>query len=251
MFILPDKKHNIKVVMSYSGERYHGFQKQQNALGIQTIIEELLGEITTCDTPIYGCSRTDKGVHAKAFFMNFHTDSDISPENFVKIFNNRLPADMAVMSAEYAPMDFHARYSCTGKEYYYLINNASVRNPFMAEKEMFYDRPIDCELIRQNSDCFIGTHDFKSFCGTNGLRENTVRTIHNFEIEKNENYVKFTVSGDGFLYNMIRIMVGTLLDINEGRKENGCIPRILEARDRKKAGRTVPPYGLYLNRVFY
>jgi tRNA pseudouridine38-40 synthase len=245
---------NIKAVMSYDGTAYHGFQRQENAVGIQNILEEKLSYLTNSSVKVNGCSRTDTGVHANEYCFSFETEHTIPCGNLVRGLNSLLPSDIAVRSCEDVSPDFHARYSCIGKEYVYLILNSDVRDPFMADRVLHYPYKLDVSLIEREAAAFVGTHDFTSFCGTANQKENSVRTIEYFRTERsreNENLVKLIVKGDGFLYNMVRIMVGTLIYINEGKISEGSIPRILEAKDRNKAGKTAVPCGLYLNKVFY
>lgn len=245
---------NIKAVMSYDGTAYHGFQRQENAVGIQNILEEKLSYLTNGDVKVNGCSRTDTGVHANEYCFSFNTEHPIPCNNIVRGLNSLLPNDIAIRSCEDVPLDFHARYSCKGKEYMYLILNSPVKDPFLANRAFHYPYSLDIPLIRKAAQDLVGTHDFTSFCGTANQKDNSVRTIEYFRVEtaaKNENIVKFIVKGDGFLYNMVRIMAGTLIYINEGRIPADAVPYILEAKNRNKAGKTAVPYGLYLNRVYY
>lgn len=242
---------NIKVYMSYRGTRYHGFQRQDNAVGIQNVLERMMGKLLNEQVTINGCSRTDTGVHANEFCFSFLTNSTIPCKNFVRGLNSMLPEDIAIISCEEAPEDFHARFSCLAKEYVYKICISESKNPFMADLALHYPYGLDTELIARAALDFVGTHDFTSFCGTAGLKEDNVRTIEYFKVEKDENLVKLLVKGNGFLYNMIRIMVGTLIYINEGKIPPDGIPQIIAALDRTQAGKTAPPHGLYLNKVFY
>lgn len=242
---------NIKVLISYRGTSYHGFQRQENSVGIQNVLEEKLSYLTNAAVKINGCSRTDTGVHANEYCFSFETEHSIPCNNIIRGLNSTLPDDIAVHFCEDVPDDFHARYSCKGKEYQYLILNQPTRNPFYSDLAFHYPYNLDTELIYGAAQDFIGTHDFTSFCGTSNQKENSIRTIEYFKVEKNENLVKLLVKGDGFLYNMVRIMVGTLIYINENRISADAIPSIIEARDRNKAGKTAVPYGLYLNKVFY
>ena len=242
---------NIKVLISYKGTAYHGFQRQNNAVGVQNIIEEQLSYLTASPVKINGCSRTDTGVHAREYCFSFNTEHNIPCENMIRGLNSLLPDDISVYSCEDTDKNFHARYSCIGKEYEYLILNSPVKNPFMADMAFHYPYPLDTELIYEAAQDFVGTHDFTSFCGTAYKKENNIRTIEYFKVTKDENLVKLLVKGDGFLYNMVRIMVGTLIYINEGRISKNDITVILDAKDRNLAGKTAVPYGLYLNKVFY
>lgn len=242
---------NLKVIMAYRGTAYHGFQKQDNALTVQEVVEKCVSRVLDTQTDIYGCSRTDTGVHANEFCFSLNTHRDIPVRNFIRGVNGYLPSDISILSCEEADKDFHARYSCVSKEYVYLIHNSESRNPFAEDLQYHYRRKMDIELMEKAASYFIGTHDFKSFCSTHTDKVDTVRTIYNLSIEKQNDLVKVLVKGDGFLYNMVRIIIGTLLWVNEGRIQPEQIPDIFLKADRKYAGKTAPPHGLYLNKVFY
>ena len=242
---------NLKVTAAYRGTAYHGFQRQENAVGIQNIIEGVLERLTDAPVKINGCSRTDTGVHANEYCFNFETAHNIPCGNIIRGMNSLLPDDISILDCQEAAADFHARYSCIGKEYVYLILNRPSKSPFMADLALHYPYPLDTELLEKAAQAFVGTHDFTSFCGTANQKEDSVRTVEYFRIEKNESLVKFIVKGDGFLYNMVRIMAGTLIFINEKKLPADSIPEILAARDRNLAGKTIQAHGLYLNRVFY
>ena len=242
---------NFKVKMAYNGAAYHGFQRQDNALAVQQVVEEALEVLTGEKIAIYGCSRTDAGVHARDFCFSFSIDSSIPCRGIVLGLNNILPDDVAVLSCEEAEPDFHARFCCQGKEYEYIVHNSQIKNPFYKDTAYKYWYQIDEKKLEKAAQDFVGEHDFKAFCSADCDKENTVRTIHSFHVRREGDLVFFNVSGDGFLYNMVRIMVGTLLYINEGKIGENEIPEILESRDRTKAGKTVPPQGLYLNKVYY
>ncbi len=242
---------NYKVTISFKGTAYHGFQRQESLSTVQGTVEnafyKLLGEKVT----INGCSRTDAGVHANMFVFSVPLESTIDCRGIVYGLNGVLPPDIAVSSCEIADDDFHARYNCKGKEYVYIIHNSELKSPFYADTAYRSWYPIDAEKLDKAAKDYIGTHDFKSFCSTACDKEITVRTIFDFRVVREGDLVKFYVSGDGFLYNMVRIMVGTLLFINDGKLAVDSIPNIISCLDRTKAGKTVPPQGLYLNKVFY
>lgn len=242
---------NFKVKMAYRGTAYHGFQRQNNAYTVQQAVEEALSSLLGENVTIYGCSRTDTGVHAREFYFNFHTENTITCRGIVFGANSRLGDDIALLSCEEAPEDFHARYLCRGKEYEYIVHNSEYKNPFYIDTAYRSWYPIDAEMLDAEAKDFIGEHDFKSFCSADCTKENTVRTIYDCGVRREGELVIFTVSGSGFLYNMVRIMVGTLLHINEGKLPRGAIKELLTKRDRTLAGRTVPPQGLYLNKVYY
>lgn len=242
---------NYKVTVAFKGTNYHGFQRQENLPTVQGTIEnafyKLIGEKVT----INGCSRTDAGVHANMFVFNVLLNSTINERGIIYGLNGVLPPDIAVLACETAPDDFHARYDCKGKEYVYIIHNSEIKSPFYADSAYRSWYPIDAEKLDIAAKDYIGTHDFKSFCSTACDKEITVRTIFDFSVKRDGDRVFFTVSGDGFLYNMVRIMVGTLLFINDGKLPPDSIPDIISKLDRTCAGKTVPPQGLYLNKVFY
>lgn len=236
---------------AYRGTNYHGFQIQSNALTVQEVLQKSVSKVLNEKVSIKGCSRTDTGVHANQFCFNVHTESKISTKKFVRGVNGKLPDDISILSCEDVPEDFHARFDCKGKEYIYKIHCSESKNPFATDLMFHYRRKIDFEAIRKAGAYLVGTHDFASFCADSTNVSTTVRTIYSLDIENYGDTVIVLVKGDGFLYNMIRIIVGTLIDVNEGRISADSIPEILEAKDRLRAGRTAMAHGLYLNRVFY
>ena len=242
---------NYKVKMAYRGTAYHGFQRQDNAYTVQQAVEDAMSELLGERVTIYGCSRTDAGVHAREFYFSFRTDNPIPPRGIVFGTNARLGDDISLLTCEAVPDSFHARYDCKGKEYEYIVHNHEIKNPFYVDTAYRVWKPIDAELLDREAKAFIGEHDFKSFCSADCDKENTTRTIYDLTVKREGDLVIFTVSGNGFLYNMVRIMVGTLLHIGEGKLPRGAIAEILASRDRTLAGVTVPPQGLYLNKVFY
>ena len=242
---------NLKVMTAYRGTNYHGFQIQKNALTVQAEIEKCVSKVLNEKISITGCSRTDTGVHANNFCFNVHTDSRISTRGFIRGVNGELPDDISILGCEDAPPDFHARFDCKGKEYIYKIHCSESKNPFATDLMYHYRRKPDIEAMKKASAHFVGTHDFASFCADCTNVSTTIRTIYSFEIENYGDTVIMLVKGNGFLYNMIRIMVGTLIDVSEKKIMPYDIPEVLSAGDRQRAGRTAVPYGLYLNRVFY
>lgn len=243
---------NLKVTTAFLGTAYHGFQRQEGGLRtvqgeIERAIYKLLGERVS----INGCSRTDAGVHANNFVFSVGLDSSIDDRGFQYGMNGVLPPDISILKCEGAADDFHARYHCCGKEYVYLIHNSEIKSPFLADRMYRSWYPIDAKKLDRACKAFIGRHDFKAFCAAACDKEVTVREIFDYSVEREGDVVRFTVSGDGFLYNMVRITVGTLLFINDGKLAEDSIAGIIASKDRTKAGKTVPPQGLYLNRVFY
>lgn len=241
----------LKLTIAYRGTRYHGFQRQPNVRTVQGALETALAKILNGFTTVYGCSRTDTGVHANMFCLHLHTERTIPPKNLVRALNGELPDDISVLACAEMPPDFHARFDCIGKEYCYRIHNHESKHPFATDLALHYRRPLDFERIRPAAQAIIGTHDFRSFCAQANETSNTVRTIYDVSLHRDGSQVAIYISGDGFLYNMVRIFVGTLLDINEGKIPPDAMPQILAAHDRLAAGRTAMAHGLYLNRVFY
>lgn len=242
---------NLLFNISYNGARYHGYQVQANAVAVAEVLQDAIEAVLHVREPIVGCSRTDTGVHANSYFFHMKTECRIPCERMVIALNRALPMDIAVHACREVPLDFHARYCCTGKEYLYKLWNSPIKNPFMEHLVYNYRFPIDVERLNEAAQAFVGTHDFRSFCALGGKDIGTVRTIHRFSVKREGELVLFRVAGDGFLYNMVRIMVGTLLTIQEGRLSPDDLPKIIEAKDRRAAGKTARAEGLYLNRVYY
>ena len=238
--------------MCYRGTNYHGFQRQDNAIAIQQIVEEKLSKILGGeDVTIYGCSRTDTGVHALEYCFSFRTERTIPLLGLKRGLNSELPKDISILSCEEAEEDFHARYSCKGKEYIYKVHCSESHNPFSEDLSYHYRRKVDFPLLCEEVKAFIGTHDFKSFCSTGSEKEITVRTIYDFTVEQNGEELIFRVSGDGFLYNMVRIMTGTLVAVAQGKISPCDVKKIILSHSRESAGMTAPAEGLYLNKVVY
>ena len=245
-------QRNLLLKLAYDGTRYHGWQIQENAVTVQQVFQEALCKVTGRQEDLTACSRTDTGVHAREFCVSLKTESPIPEERLVAALNHYLPQDMAVRSCQRVGEDFHARYSCKGKEYCYEIWNHPVREPFLAGRALHYWYPIDEALLDQAARHYLGSHDFSSFCTLDKReRGDLTRRVFTSRVERRGDLVVFTVGADGFLYNMVRIMVGTLLRVQQGKFSPEDIPGILEAKDRKAAGPTAPACGLYLNRVFY
>ena len=246
------EKRNLLLTIAYDGRAYHGWQIQENARSVQEVFQGALRQVIGDDFDVKGCSRTDSGVHANQYCISLKTGHRIPCERLVAALNRFLPMDMAVKGCRSVSLDFHARYSCKGKEYQYLIWNDPVRNPFLDGRAFHYWYPLDTDMLNQAAQAFVGKHDFTSFCTLDHReRDNMERTVKCCSVSREGSLVTFRVEADGFLYNMVRIMVGTLLRIAQGKIPEDGIPAILEAKDRSKAGPTARACGLYLNRVFY
>ena len=239
-------------IISYSGKNYHGWQIQKNALTIQEVFQNALWKILPEKPEIKGCSRTDTGVHANMYAVNFKVNSDISCKNLVLALNSRLPRDIALNFCNEVPMSFHARYSCVKKEYIYKIWNQKTRNPFLDGYIYHHYYPLNLEILRDTAKEFLGTHDFTAFCTLDKReKKNMIRTVYNFDIFENNDIIEIKVCADGFLYNMVRIMVGTLLKAAQGKIFKEDIKDIIASKCRHRAGPTAPAHGLYLNKVYY
>ncbi len=248
-----NEMRNLKVCIAYNGAAYHGFQRQNNAITVQQTVEEKMSKLLGQPVTINGCSRTDTGVHARQFYFNSKISNVIPCDGFVKGMNSLLPDDIAVLSCEDADEDFHARFCSKGKEYVYIVSNTPQRDVFSRNLVLHYPAALDERVMDKAAKLFIGEHDFAAFCKAEAKEhlKSTVRTVYDFNVARDGDKIIFTVSGNGFLHNMVRIMVGTLIYVNEGKRTEDDILRSLETGDRETAGKTIPPEGLYLNKVFY
>lgn len=238
--------------ISFDGTDFCGYQVQDNGRTVGGEMLAALKKVFGGVSNMSGCSRTDSGVHALNYFISFKVESDMLPETAVKALNAKLPHDIAVISCKFVADDFHARYSVVSKEYEYLIYNLPERSPFYGKYALHWKYPIDATLLGRAALGFMGTHDFTSFMASGSKITDTVRTIYKAEvISSGDGFIRFDISADGFLYNMVRIIVGTLLEVQQGRLSPEDIERIIEAKDRGKAGFTAPPQGLYLKEVVY
>lgn len=242
---------NLLIEITYNGSHYHGWQVQDNALTVQERMQDSVEKLFGSRLDISGCSRTDSGVHANQYYFHMLTESHIPCVNIKGALSTNLPDDIAVISCREVPLDFHARYSCTGKEYCYKIWNADYRSPFLTGLAYNYRYNLDCDKLDKASKHFLGTHDFSSFCSIKSDIKNKIRTISYAGVRKEGSMVVITFRGDGFLYNMARIMTGTLIFVAEGKIKAEDIPGIIKSKNRGNAGKTAPASGLYLNRVFY
>lgn len=241
----------LLVTLRYDGTAYHGWQVQKNALSVQTAVQDAMERVFGERPDLHGCSRTDAGVHAREYCFHFDTDRQITGDHFALALNRALPDDIAVSHCREVSLQFHARYSCTGKEYVYQLYNGKFRDPFHTRGWYFYPYRLDEELLHRAAQGFLGTHDFRGFCSVGGKLHDTVRTVTESRVIREGDEVRFFVTADGFLYNMVRIMTGTLLGVAQGRIAPDAIPAIIETKSRSAAGVTAPAGGLWLNRVFY
>lgn len=241
----------LLLTLRYDGTRYHGWQVQPNGVTVQETLQDAVERVTGVRSGVTGCSRTDAGVHAETFYCLTETASRIPEERFLKALNANLPEDVAVTGCREVGEDFHPRYSASGKQYMYRIWNGPVRNPFWRGYALQRERPLDAASMGQTAALFLGTHDFSAFCSAGSTVEDRVRTVSVSRVERQGDLVTYTVEADGFLYNMVRIFVGTLLDVESGRLTREEVREALLTGNREKAGATAPACGLYLTRVFY
>lgn len=239
------------LTIQYDGTNYHGWQVQKNAITVQQVLQDAIESVFKERLDVKGCSRTDSGVHANMYCVSFDSEMNIAPSSVIASLNGFLPKDIVVKNCENVSLEFHPRYSVKSKEYLYVINNADIRDAFNANYSYYYHKIIDADYLDKEAKAFIGSHDYKGFCSVKSDVEDTVRTVYSFDVWRDNDMVYFKVSADGFLYNMVRIMIGTLLFINDGKIKKGELADVIASCDRKRAGKTAPPQGLYLNKVNY
>lgn len=242
---------NIALRLRYDGSRYHGWQVQKNAITVAQTMEEALAKVCGERVKLTGCGRTDAGVHALRYCANFYSDCTVPVDRMPLAVNSRLPDDIAVVDAVEVPDDFNAIGSCVKKEYVYKILNSRIPDPFLADRVCFYPQRLDISLMQAAARAFEGTHDFKAVRSEGTQTKTTVRTVYWCRAEKDGDLITVSICANGFLYNMCRAMVGTMVYASYGKLIPEEIPALLEKRDRRLTGPTMPPQGLYLNRVWY
>lgn len=241
----------IKLTVAYDGTNYHGSQIQNNGETIEGVLKKELFSLLGEEINLIGASRTDAGVHARGNVYVFDTESRIPPEKFTYALNARLPEDIRVQASGEVPQDFHPRHQDTVKTYEYCILNRQLPLPEYRLYTHFTYENLDVEKMQEACRHFIGEHDFASFCAAGSQVESTVRTIYDLHVRKEGNLLTMSVTGNGFLYNMVRIIAGTLLKVGSGGIAPGDIPKIIEGKDRKYAGPTAPAKGLTLVEICY
>lgn len=243
---------NYKLTLAYDGSRYDGWQKQGNtSKTIQGKLEALLARLEGQAVEVQGAGRTDAGVHAKGQVCTCRLDSNWREAELRDAMNQYLPSDIAVLQVEKVPERFHARLSATGKTYCYRIWTGEIPNVFERNYVYPYPARVSVEQMREAASYLIGTHDFKSFCSNRHMKKSTVRTLDSIDIQEMENEIRIVYHGNGFLYNMVRILTGTLLEVGEGKRTPESMTAVLEEKDRQQAGFTAPPQGLTLLEVDY
>ncbi|ARE89495.1 tRNA pseudouridine synthase A [Clostridium formicaceticum] len=235
----------------YDGTNYNGWQIQPNGITIQQKVMEAVKKLTGEDVTINGSGRTDAKVHARGQVANFYTQTTIPIERIPSAINHFLPEDITILEAKEVAMDFHARYWAQGKVYSYQVYNQRQRSALLRNYSYHFPYQLELDRIKEAAEVLLGTHDFKGFMSSGSSVKTTVRSIYAIKIEKGENSIWMTFEGNGFLYNMVRIIVGTLLEVGSGRRSIETIKKALELGDREKAGHKAPPQGLFLDKVFY
>lgn len=242
---------NIKLIIEFDGSNFSGWQRQPKGRTVQKEIENAIFEATGEEVMINGSSRTDLGVHARGMVANFFTNSTIPGDKFREALNVRLPADVAIVKSEEVEENFHARYSSKGKTYSYTIINRYEKLSLGHQYLYQCKYKLNVDDMRKACQYFIGTHDFKAFMSSGSSIKTTIRTIQELYIEQKGNEIKIFITADGFLYNMVRIIVGTLIKVGNGRLVAEEVKSIIEEGNRRRAGMCVPPNGLILEKVFY
>ena len=242
---------NIALKLMYNGTAYHGWQVQKTESSVCQTLEKGLSAVCGERVHCVGCGRTDAGVHAERYVANFHTSSRIPAERLPFAVNTHTPEDIVVTEAVEVPEEFNAIGSCLKKEYTYRIYNSRIKNPFYVDRAYFYPKRLDEELMDRAARMFEGTHDFAAVRSVGTDVKSTVRTICYCRVQRSGDLLEMKVCANGFLYNMVRAITGTVLYAAEGKMRPEEIPAILDAGDRRLAGPTAPPGGLYLTRLWY
>lgn len=243
---------NIRLLLQYDGTRYQGWQRQESSENtIQGKLERLLSQMCGEPIEVLGSGRTDAGVHARGQEANFHTESEMSVEEMLEYINTYLPEDIAVLKVTEAAPRFHSRLNACGKCYRYQIVNSSIPDVFLRKYAWEFPEELDVDAMRRAAQYLLGEHDYKSFTSAKKGKKSTVRRIDAIEIEQRDSLITFTFRGNGFLYHMIRILMGTLLEVGTGRRTPESMTELLEAGSRDRAGMLVPAKGLTLMEVYF
>lgn len=242
---------NVALLLSYDGKNYHGWQKQENAVTVSQTLGEVADKLFGSGRDIIGCGRTDSGVHALNYVCNFKTEAKIPEDRIAFAMNTLLPCDIRVKDACFVSDDFHSRFDVLKKRYIYKIYNSPINDVFSVGRSWHVKYPLDVEKMKKATGAFVGKHDFAAFRATGTDTKTSVRTIFDLSVYKNENEITIDVCADGFLYNMVRIIAGTLMYVGCGKIDACDIDGIIDSLDRRLAGITAPPDGLYMHSVLY
>ena len=241
----------ILLTVEYDGTNYAGWQRQINGLAVQQVLEEALQKATGERIVVTGASRTDAGVHALGQAVHFDTESRIPPEKYPFVLNTMLPRDVRVHSGREVPQEFHARFMTSGKRYTYRIINSRHASALRRNSHVHVPVPLDISLMRVAAPQLLGKHDFAAYQAAGGTAKTTVRTIRSVQLDQMGDEIILTVEGDAFLYNMVRIIAGTLIEIGQGKRSMNAFSEAFETLDRLSLGVTAPPHGLELTKVYY
>lgn len=240
----------VLVNISYQGSQFLGFQIQQNGRTVQQQFEKILKRMHKRDVRIHPSSRTDRGVHALEQYFHFDTELNIPAQQWQYAMNRALPDDVYVNDVRFVEEDFHCRYDCVGKSYRYKIYQAAHKDPFLSGLKTFMSDELDLEAMNEAAQYFIGTHDFTGFCSQKTEVESKVRTLYESRIERTEAGFDYIVTGSGFLYNMVRVLIAFLIEVGKGKRLPNEVPTLLEAKDRNQVPFTAPAEGLYLEKIY-
>ena len=242
---------NLRFTMSYDGTDYHGFQIQKEEITIEKVLKDAVLELTKEDVDIIGCGRTDAGVHSLNYTFNFKTNSKIPCDKFPIAFSTVLPDDISVLKCQEEDDNFHSRFSALKKTYKYVIYTGKTKNPFYNRYSYHYKIPLCIENMQKAAELMVGEKDFCCFMAQGRPIKDTVRIIYDLSVVQKGDFIEIEVTGNGFLYNMVRIIVGTLIAVGSGKMDYKEIENIINSKKRENAGMTVPPQGLFLKEVCY
>lgn len=242
---------NIRLTIEYDGKEFNGWQKQPNKLNIQGNLEKVISDLTKEEIEIIGSGRTDAGVHALGQVANFKTNSNIPIEKFAIAINSRIKQSIRVKKAEEVDERFHSRYNCKRKTYRYIINTSETGSAIYRNLEYNIKMQLDVKKMQEAVKFFVGEHDFSAFKSSGTSSKSSVRTIYNAKVEQDGERIIIELTGNGFLYNMVRIISGTLVEVGLNKIKPEDITKIIESKNRQNAGKTLPPCGLYLVSVEY
>lgn len=242
---------NYKLNLSYDGTAYHGWQKQNNAVAVCDVVEQAIEKIFKHKTELVGCSRTDAGVHALNYTCNFKSNLNIPLDKIPLAINTKLPGDIRVKSAELAEDDFNSRFSAHSKTYIYKTCCSKILDPFLRNYAYHFPYEVDVEKIKKSTKYFEGTHDFAGFMTQGSSQNTTVRTVNFLNASSCGDVIEFEINANAYLYNMVRIISGTLLYVGIGKIDADSIPDVIKSCDRTRAGITAEPQGLYLKEILY
>ena len=241
----------VKLIIAYDGTNYCGWQIQINGITVEEVLNKAISELTGVETAVIGASRTDSGVHAMGNVAVFDTETRIPAEKISFALNQRLPNDIRIQKSDEVPLDWHPRYRDSTKTYEYKILNRRFPDPLQRFYTHFMYMPLDEQKMKEAAEYIVGEHDFASFCSAGSQVDSTVRTVYSLSVNKRDDVISIRITGNGFLYNMVRIMTGALIDVGHKKIAPEDIKTMLEEKDRTKAADTAPAKGLYLYKVSY